>query len=669
VIGKTISHYRILSQLGTGGMGIVYAGEDIRLGRPVALKFVSEELSRDHQAVERFHAEARTASGLNHTNICTIYDIGEYEGQPFIVMELLKGHTLRDRLTGAPLKIHEVVDLGIQVADALDSAHRHDIIHRDIKPANLFLVDRGPVKILDFGLAKLTSPATATATTERPTRDRTTQGMTLGTVSYMSPEQVTGEVLDGRTDLFSLGVVLYEAATQHQPFTGKTSAVIFSAILTRAPVAPVVFNPEVPLRLQEVINNCLEKDRELRYQDAAGLRADLRRIRRDLESGHSGVFAISGAAERSEAPSLRADSAPAASATPVEGRTGRHRYGPMAAAAILAAALTAVASFWLLSRGRFSVDAPRFTASQDFTRTRLGLATASLESRDYRGALAYAEDVLRTAPDNLEANRIRETARSMLKRFDDAVATASDLLSAGDTAGAASAVATARAIDPSAPIVGQLSARLTNQVKPEETKRSTRTSPPVSQRATANTPVQPDASATRVPDEPTPVVSPQETAQPPTVVATPPPRPEPPVVAAPTSAAPAAPAASPRPEATEARDGVGARGAETDDVAIRRVVATYARAIEMKDLALFRSVKPNLSADEQRRIEDGFRAVTSQRVSVTILSIDQRGQDASVRLRRRDTIQAGGRQQTSETVQTMTLTRSASGWTIRELGR
>jgi serine/threonine protein kinase len=211
-------------------------------------------------------------------------------------MELLKGQTLRDKLTAAPLKTLDVVELGIQVADALDSAHRQNIIHRDIKPANIFLVDRGQVKVLDFGLAKFVSGQATALTTAGSTREQTAEGVTLGTVSYMSPEQVTGEELDGRTDLFSLGVVLYEALTGHQPFTGKTTAVVFSAILTQAPVAPVVFNPMLPLRLQEVVNNCLEKDRELRYQDAAGLRADLRRVKRDLESGRSGVYRVTEAA-------------------------------------------------------------------------------------------------------------------------------------------------------------------------------------------------------------------------------------------------------------------------------------------------------------------------------------------------------------------------------------
>src|SRR4029453_8090487 len=286
MVGQTIAHYRIVSQLGAGGMGVVYAAEAQRLGRPVALKFVPEDLARDRQAIERLISEARTASGLNHANICTIYDIGEHEGQPFIVMELLKGQTLRERLAGGPLKIHEALDLGIQVADALDSAHGRDIVHRDIKPANLFLLDRGQVKILDFGLAKLLSRSGGPSSSEHTT-DMTAAGMTLGTVAYMSPEQVTGERLDGRSDLFSFGVLPYECVTGRQPFIGKPSAVIFSEILNRKPAAPVVFNPELPSRFQEIITTCLEKDRELRYQDAAGLRADLRRLKRDIESGES----------------------------------------------------------------------------------------------------------------------------------------------------------------------------------------------------------------------------------------------------------------------------------------------------------------------------------------------------------------------------------------------
>ncbi len=288
MIGQIISHYRIVNQLGAGGMGIVYTAEDTLLGRQVALKFVAADAATDRQAVERLRIEARAASALNHANICTIYEFGEHEGRPFIVMELMKGRTLRDRLTSGALAIHQVVDMGIQIADALDAAHTQGIMHRDIKPANIFLTERGQVKILDFGLAKLLPRHNAFETTATPlASDQLTQaGVAIGTVLYMSPEQATGEDLDARTDLFSFGVVLYECATGRRPFSGKTAAVVLDQILNRGPVAASTYNPEIPPRLQDVIHNCLEKDRELRYQSADGLRADLKRIKRDIESGH-----------------------------------------------------------------------------------------------------------------------------------------------------------------------------------------------------------------------------------------------------------------------------------------------------------------------------------------------------------------------------------------------
>src|SRR5262245_37055743 len=287
MIGRTISHYKILGHLGSGGMGVVYSAEDVRLGRPVGLKFVSEEMAKDGLAMGRLRAEARAASALNHPGICTIYDVGEFEERPYIVMELLTGQTLRDKLLNGALKVSQILDVGIQVSDALDAAHAKDIIHRDIKPANLFVTDRGQVKILDFGLAKTSQPYDREAASTAAHSNLTPEGVALGTVAYMSPEQASGEALDGRSDLFSLGVVLYECATGRPPFTGKTPALVLSAILNKAPVAPMILNPELPPKLQDAITNCLEKDPELRYQAAAGLRADLRRIRRDIESGHS----------------------------------------------------------------------------------------------------------------------------------------------------------------------------------------------------------------------------------------------------------------------------------------------------------------------------------------------------------------------------------------------
>ena len=286
MIGKTISHYRVVNQLGAGGMGVVYGADDTRLGRQVALKFIPEDWSRDRQAVERFRVEARTTSALNHPNICTVYDIGEHEGQPFIVMEWMKGQTLLDRLAGGMLKVHQIVDFGIDIADALDAAHAQGIVHRDIKPANIFLTERGHVKVMDFGLAKLLSDQDVMLTSE--VEALTQPGMTLGTASYMSPEQAAGDPFDGRSDLFSLGIVLYECATGRRPFVGNSARAVLSAILHTAPMAPGLFNQDLPQRLQQVISDCLEKDPDLRYQNAASLRADLKRVKRDLESGRTG---------------------------------------------------------------------------------------------------------------------------------------------------------------------------------------------------------------------------------------------------------------------------------------------------------------------------------------------------------------------------------------------
>ena len=689
MIGKTISHYRVTHQLGAGGMGVVYGADDDRLGRQVALKFIPEDMARDRQAIERFRVEARTASGLNHPNICTVYDIGEHDGHPFIVMEWMKGQTLHDRLSTGMLKVPQIIDFGIEIADALDAAHAQGIVHRDIKPANIFLTDRGHVKVMDFGLAKLLSAQDGITTQAQAIEALTQPGMALGTSSYMSPEQAAGDTIDGRSDLFSLGIVLYECAAGRRPFTGNSARAVLSAILHTAPVAPGLFNEDLPQRLQQVISDCLEKDPDLRYQNAASLRADLKRVKRDLESGRTASVTPAGDSRTASAPggarvlesrTARPDQIAeptAALSSPIPGPPSRRRLAQLAIGVVIAVGVVAAAIGYF--RRPAVSDAPATTAaassSAALVQSRLESAERSLQAKQYRDAQREADEVLVAAPGHAQAIAVRERAIAQLRQAEAGLERARKMIQAGDVRGAVRALDEARTIDPFAPgliEVSQLMAdRFKSQAEAAELELQRARAAVPAQRAAAS-PAPPPAPSRSAATPPAPAEASRESSAAivPAAPQAPPPVPspiaEPRTQTEPPESAAIKPAPSPVAERQPPADAVRE---SDDDSAIRAVVAAYARAIESKDLALFRSIKPNLRAEEERRIQQGFRAVSSQKVNVTIASIDRRGDQASVLLRRQDIIEASGRRQSADSRQTMTLAKSKGAWVIVEIGR
>jgi hypothetical protein len=608
-------------------MGEVYLAEDTRLGRQVALKFLPTSWSQDTKALDRFRIEARAASSLSHHAICAIFDIGQDGDTPFIVMEALKGTTLRDRILKGALKVADVLEIGIQLADALEAAHTQGIVHRDIKPANIFLGDRNRVKVLDFGLAKLTgSPSTpssdsdTTSSGDGPKSHQMTQpGTTLGTVSYMSPEQARGEPVDSRTDLFSLGAVLYEMVTGVQAFGGSSTAMIYDAILNRAPRPISSLNPLIPARLETVIATALEKDRDLRYQHASDLQAELKRVRRDLD-----------AQSLAGSETVVLPSRPSAPVIPVtEAVRPRARVNWPVLIGILVAGLgiaAAAAFVW-----------PRLQPSGERADAPANEAPAVASAQPASASV--------NAPPAAEPGPSAESE---------------------SRASAPPAPTAERQAAPAAPVAPQPKPRA---AAPPETLPSSRVLLPAPAVTPATPPLvgveattRPSSPVTPSPATPPPAapVPQEEVKQPP--ARTPAPAPE---AAAPTPApaqtAPGPPRAAAPPPVPPAATPV-----ETDDAAIRRVIRVYEQAIETKDIGLYRSVRTNLTRAAETVLTNSFRQIDSQEIDIRVESLRIDGRTASARLVRRDTFMTGGRREIRNSTQTMKFQKTDAGWLIAE---
>jgi len=627
MIGRAVSHYRVLSTLGSGGMGVVYLAEDERLGRQVALKFLPPESAASHQALERFRVEARAASSLSHPGICAIFDIGDDEGTPYIVMEALRGESLRDRINRGPLKVADLLDIAIQLADALDAAHAQGIIHRDIKPSNIFIGDKNRTKILDFGLAKLaqasgpiSSGAATRALSASTHRDLTMPGSALGTVSYMSPEQARGEEVDTRTDLFSLGVVLYEMATGIQAFGGSTQAIVFDAILNRTPHPITHINPLIPPRLEALIVTALEKDRDLRHQHASDLEAELKRIRRDLESSQLVAATrtqVTPAAER------RSATSPATEAAPTRSRSWT--WAAIGACVVIALAIAGF-NLWSDTTSREAVaPAPAQTPVEPPPQPSPSLQTPTVTAPELGPPPIAPKPQDTTSARPTPQPQPQQPARPATEPRPQA---------------SQPAVTPAPQRPPSnLPPTGSVTV-----TTPSQTQSPAQ--PPAPQTTEAQVPVPSTPAPTPPPaaaqPQPTPAAEPPATQPPPRTAAGAPPTPLPSTV----------PPTSP---------------VESDEALVRGVLRTYERAIETKNVDLFRSIRPGLSAAEENRLRTSFSQIDSQQVDITVEELRIEGRTANVRISRRDTIMSGGRRQNASSRQTLRLEKAAGGWIITDI--